>query len=66
VQGVTRKSPDKRLEHYWITLAKTIIHDGKKPIVGNADSWNTHAKPKHAGTIERVIGKHVFYVMRDM
>ncbi len=66
VKGVTRKQPPVRLAHYWVTLAKTIIADGKKPIVGESDSWNAGTKPHSKGKVQRVIGGHVFYVMADL
>jgi len=63
VAGVTRKQPPVRLEYYWVTLAKTIIADGKKPITKGADSWNTGKRTAYKGDIKRRIGKHTFYVM---
>ncbi len=63
IKGVARKQPSKRLEHYWITLAKTILNDKNKPTIGAANSWNTGRRPAHKGAVTRIISKHVFYVM---
>ena len=66
VKGVTRKQPPKRLAHYWITLAKTILNDKQSPITKGADSWNQGKKPAFKGDMKRLIGKHIFYTMADM
>ena len=66
IKGVTRKQPPVRLEHYWITLADSILTDRKKPIIGKADSWNTGKKPAFKGDVTRRIGRHTFYVMADL
>lgn len=63
ISGVTRKNPPDRLKHYWVTFAKTILNDKKKPTVGDADSFNKGHIPGHNGTITRHIGKHTFYTM---
>ena len=66
VKGVTRKNPPKRLAHYWVTLAKTVLADNGKPITKGADSWNTGKKPAYKGDITRHIGRHTFYTMADL
>lgn len=63
INGVTRKQPPKRMASYWNGIARNILLDRQKPIVGAADSWNTGTKPYMSGKIERVIQSHVFYVM---
>jgi spore germination cell wall hydrolase CwlJ-like protein len=65
ISGVTRKNPPERLKYYWITFAKTILHDDKKPTIGRADSWNKGSNPSinHKDSkIVRKIGDHLFYV----
>lgn len=63
VKGVARKQPPQRLEHYWITLAKSALNDFKTPTVKNADSWNRGSVPGMPGKVTRKIGKHIFYVL---
>jgi len=64
IHGVKRKVPPKRLDHYWIALAKAIIKDNGRPIIGDADSWNKGSTPSinHKDSkVSRKIGKHLFY-----
>jgi len=63
LRGVARRSPPKRLRHYWLAVAKSISNDMQTPTVGKADSWNTGKKPAYPGKVTRHIGKHTFYVM---
>jgi hypothetical protein len=62
INGVTRKRPPERMSSYWNGIAKNILADRQKSIVGHADSWNTGTKPYMSGKVERVIQSHVFYV----
>lgn len=62
VKGVARKNPPKRLAHYWVTLAKSVLNDKQAPITKGADSWE-RGKPSFKGEITRKIGAHTFYVM---
>lgn len=63
VKGVARKQPPKRLAHYWVTLAKSVLSDKQAPITKGADSWNTGKRTAFKGDIKRHIGKHTFYTM---
>lgn len=63
INGVTRKRPPDRMRSYWYGIARNILVDRKKPIVGAADSWNTGINPSMKGNITRHIGGHVYYVM---
>lgn len=63
INGVTRKRPPDRMRVYWNGIARNILNDKQKPIVGAADSWNTGKKPSMKGNITRHIGGHVYYVM---
>lgn len=70
VRGVTRKQPPKRLAHYWIALARTILKSNDKATsIGHSDSWNTGRRPAFKpvkGTMQHRVGHHIFYAMADL
>lgn len=66
VKGVHRKQPDKSLATYYMAIARAALFDRFPQIIKKADSWNTGTKPKHNGNVERVIGNHVYYVLRPV
>lgn len=64
VTGVHRQQPDKSLADYYLSIARTALFDKFPKVIKKSDSWNTGTKPRQQGEIERVIDRHIFYVMK--
>ena len=65
VKGVTRKAIPKKHRMIYKVLAQAILRGSIPDLTKKSDSWNRGRKPAYRGAIKRVIGKHVFYTMRD-
>ena len=65
IRGVTRKKPPQNIAQHYTALAQSIL-DGGASIVGRADSWERSRRPKYAGKITRVIGKHTFSIAKGL